>query len=121
MNQKTVYKLFYIASVVFLIAWIIVSLQHLYDWAGWLLMLFFLCLAIGIRGSRLFKGLSFTIIIFAAVSLALYHPGYFRQWGGFDLGKLIIPLIQIIMFGMGTEMSPKDFGAVIKSPKGVII
>jgi BASS family bile acid:Na+ symporter len=89
--------------------------------AGWFLMLFFLCLAIGVRGSRLFKGLSFTVIIFATVSLAMYYPGYFQKWGGLDLGKLIIPLIQLIMFGMGTEMSLKDFGSVFKSPKGVFI
>lgn len=121
MNKKSVYNLFYLASVVFLIGWIILTVKELHGWAGWLLMLSLLCLAIAIRGSRLFKGLSFTVIIFASVSLALYHPGYFRQWGGLDLGKLIIPLIQIIMFGMGTEMSLKDFGSVFKSPKGVVI
>ena len=105
MNKKTIHNLFFLASAVFLIAWIVVTMKELHDWAGWLLMLFFVSLAIAIRGSRLLKGLSFTIIIFAAVSLALYHPGYFQQWGGFDLKKLIIPLIQLIMFGMGTEMS----------------
>ncbi|HEY5565238.1 MAG TPA: bile acid:sodium symporter family protein [Rhodothermia bacterium] len=34
---------------------------------------------------------------------------------------LIVPLIQIIMFGMGTRMSMKDFGAVAKTPKGVFV
>ena len=63
----------------------------------------------------------FTLIIFAAVTLAMYHPDYFLEWGGFKLSNLIIPLIQIIMFGMGTSMSVNDFAGVIKSPKGVVI
>lgn len=121
MNKKNFYNLFFLVSAVFLIAWIIVTMKELHGMAGWFLMLFFVSLAIAVRGNRLLKGLSFTVMIFAAVSLALYHPVYFQQWGGFDLKKLIIPLIQLIMFGMGTEMSLKDFGSVFKSPKGVFI
>ena len=37
------------------------------------------------------------------------------------MSSLIIPLIQIIMFGMGTSMSIKDFASIFKSPKGVVI
>ncbi len=84
-------------------------------------MLFFLSLAIAFRGNKLLKGLAFTVIIFAAVSMALYHPEYFREWNGYQLTGLIIPLIQLIMFGMGTSMSINDFAAVIKSPGGVVI
>jgi BASS family bile acid:Na+ symporter len=84
-------------------------------------MLFFVSLAIAFRSNKLLKGLSFTIIIFAAVSMALYYPQYFLVWGDFKLSGLIIPLIQLIMFGMGTSMSLKDFAGVVKTPKGVII
>jgi BASS family bile acid:Na+ symporter len=35
--------------------------------------------------------------------------------------KLIVPLLQIIMFGMGSQMSFNDFAGIIKMPKGVII
>ena len=41
--------------------------------------------------------------------------------GEFKLSNLIIPLIQLIMFGMGASMSVNDFAAVVKSPKGVVI
>jgi BASS family bile acid:Na+ symporter len=41
--------------------------------------------------------------------------------GGFQLKKLIVPLLQIIMFGMGTAMSLGDFAGVIKMPRAVII
>lgn len=89
--------------------------------AGWSLALFFVSLAIAFRGSVLLKGLSFTVIIFAAVTLAMFHPDYFLQWGDFKLSSLIIPLIQLLMFGMGSCMSINDFAAVVKSPKGVVI
>lgn len=81
----------------------------------------FITLSIGIKSFEQFKGLSFTMVIFAAVSLSMFHPELFRSWGGFKLGGLIVPLIQIIMFGMGTSMSMADFAGVVKTPKGVII
>ena len=72
-------------------------------------------------GYELLKGYVFTIMIFAAVSAAMYFPQYFIQVGDFKLSGLIIPLMQIIMFGMGTTLAVKDFAAVLKMPKGVII
>ncbi len=121
LSKKSGYNFFYVAAVIFLLGYTIVSLQQRHEWAGWLLMLFFICLAIAFRSKKLLKGLSFTLVIFAAVTLALYHPEYFREWGGFKLSGLIIPLIQLIMFGMGTSMSINDFAGVIKTPKGVAI
>ena len=85
------------------------------------LILFFLTLAIGMRGSQNLKGFSFTVLIFAAVSLSMFYPQTFVQWGDFQLKKLIVPLLQIIMFGMGTAMSFNDFYGVIKMPKGVLV
>jgi BASS family bile acid:Na+ symporter len=69
----------------------------------------------------LLKGFSFTIMIFAAVSLAMYYPQYFVQVGDFKLSKLIVPLLQLIMFGMGAALSLSDFSAVIQTPKGVVL
>lgn len=85
-----------------------------------MLMTFFLLLALGFRGYEILKGYSFTIMIFAAVSAAMYYPQYFIQIGDFKLSKLIVPLMQIIMFGMGTGLSLKDFARVVKMPKGVV-
>ncbi len=87
--------------------------------SGWLIAFFFVFLAIGFRGTHLLKGLFFTFIIFAAVTISMFHPEYFLQWNHFQLSNLIIPLIQLIMFGMGTSMSIRDFAEVVKSPKGV--
>lgn len=89
--------------------------------AGYFIIAFFIILAIACRGSILLKGFSYTLIIFAAVTAALYFPQYFVQVNGFKLATLITPLLQIIMFGMGTSMGLKDFAGVIKMPKGVFI
>ena len=118
---NNVFKLFYIVALVALVAFIAITIQEQHMWAGWALMTFFLSLAIAFRGSKFLKGFSFTVIIFAAVVLALYYPQYFTEWNGFKLSTLITPLIQLIMFGMGTSMSVKDFVGVVKMPKGVLI
>ena len=88
--------------------------------AGPFATIFFIALAIGIRGTFL-KGLSFTVWIFAAVTTSMFYPKYFIEIAGFQLSSLIVPLMQIIMFGMGTTMSLRDFYGVIKMPKGVVV
>ncbi len=88
---------------------------------GPLVVLFFISLAIGFQGSSRLKGFSFTVLIFAAVSASLFYPQFFKEIGGFNLKELIIPLLIIIMFGMGTAMSLKDFAGVVKMPKGVLV
>lgn len=88
---------------------------------GPLMILFFFTLALGMRGTEKLKGFSFTVLIFAAVSLSMFYPQAFIQWGDFQVKKLIVPLLQIIMFGMGTAMSFSDFYGVIKMPKGVLV
>lgn len=89
--------------------------------AGPFFILFFLWLAVAVRGKVQLKGFSFTVLIFAAVTAAMYYPSYFVTIKNFELKTLIVPLLQIIMFGMGTAMSIKDFHGVIKMPKGVFV
>ena len=84
-------------------------------------MLFFASLAIGFRGNKFLRGLSFTVIILAVVSLAMYYPQYFIGFGTFKFAALIVPLLQIIMFGMGTELSLQDFAQVLRMPRGIIV
>ncbi|WP_431209851.1 bile acid:sodium symporter family protein [Puia sp. P3] len=84
-------------------------------------MAFFVVVALLFRRSKLLKGFSFTVIIFAAVSLAMYYPQYFIKVGDFKLSRLILPLLQVIMFGMGTELSLKEFRDVLRMPKGIFI
>ncbi|MBO0939760.1 bile acid:sodium symporter family protein [Fibrella sp. HMF5335] len=89
--------------------------------AGPLFILFFAALALAFRSREALRGFAYTIMIFAAVTTALYYPAYFVAIGGFKFSKLITPLIQLIMFGMGTSMSLADFVGVVKMPRGVVI
>ena len=79
------------------------------------------CLAIGGLGNPKIKQMTFTIWVFAAVAVGMFYPQYFQKIGDFKFTSLIVPLIQLIMFTMGTEMSLKDFEGVIKTPKAVFI
>lgn len=89
--------------------------------AGPGVIVFFASLAIYLNQIEKYKGFTYTFMIFAAVSAAMFYPGHFDTWGSVKLATLITPLIQVIMFGMGTSMSLQDFAGVVKMPKGVFI
>jgi len=67
------------------------------------------------------KSFAFTVWVFAFVAASMVYPGAFMTWLGVDLKILIVPLIQIIMFGMGTTLSVADFGRVFKMPWPVLV
>ncbi|MEX2572918.1 MAG: bile acid:sodium symporter family protein [Balneolaceae bacterium] len=89
--------------------------------AGIPMIFFFLFLLVGIRGFPALKGFAFTVWVLAAAALAMFYPEYMVRIGDFDTERLIVPLIQIIMFGMGTAMSLQDFAGVVKMPRGVLV
>ena len=72
-------------------------------------------------GHSFLKSFAFTVWVFAFVAASMFYPKAFMTWAGFDLGILIVPLIQIIMFGMGTTLSVADFTRVFKMPWPVLI
>ena len=115
------YKLLLIASLICLISTIVMLVMGYGAQSGPTLVFFFLLLALGIRGHKKFKGFSFTVLVFAAVSVSMFYPAFFTSIGDFQLKSLIVPLLQLIMFGMGTAMSIKDFAGVVKMPKGVLV
>jgi BASS family bile acid:Na+ symporter len=113
-------KVLFVLAGIFLAAFIVASVSGEHQYAGWLLMGVFASTAIAFRYFELLKGYSYTITILAAASMAMYYPSYFISVGDFNLSKLITPLLQIIMFGMGTSLSWRDFAGVVRMPKGVI-
>lgn len=121
MNKLSVHKIALAISLLCFLTVLIFILSGHVEKAGPFFITFFMMLAIGFGGYPSLKGFSYTVTIFAAVTTALYYPGYFLTWNGFKLSGLITPLIQVIMFGMGTSMGLKDFAGVIKTPKGVFI
>ena len=70
---------------------------------------------------RFYKKYAFTLWVLVAVAASMSAPGAFRSWFGRDLKVLIVPLIQIITFGMGTTLSGKDFRNVLVMPWPVFI
>jgi BASS family bile acid:Na+ symporter len=89
--------------------------------SGPLVITFFIFFVLFLKTTEKFSGFAFTFVIFAAVSASLYYPAMFTGFGDFYYKELIVPLLMIIMFGMGTSMSIKDFVQIGKMPKGVLI
>ncbi|MFC1508584.1 bile acid:sodium symporter family protein [Candidatus Omnitrophota bacterium] len=77
-------------------------------------------MALYVRSTKSFRGSSFTFIVFGFLAAGMYFPGVFTNWFGFNTKKLVVPLIQIIMFGMGTKLSPADFVREFRNPKPLI-
>jgi BASS family bile acid:Na+ symporter len=121
LNTQRNYQVLLGISAVCLLAGIIFATVGQPIESGPFIIGFFAALALGIRGYEYLKGYTYTIMIFGAVAASLYYPDYFLEVGGYQLSGLITPLIQIIMFGMGTSMALGDFVGVIKMPKGVFI
>lgn len=119
MNKTSKFSVISIITCLLLI--IIFFLSGNKQFIGIPIILIFAFLSLIVRYTNTYKSLSFTILIFSAIALAMFYPEYFTQIGRYQLKKLIIPLLQIIMFGMGASMSINDFKSVINMPKGVLI
>lgn len=88
---------------------------------GGTLVTAFLLLALGMITVPSLKKFTYTVWILTAVTAAMFYPQHLITVGDFQLKKLIVPFVQIIMFGMGSQMSFDDFKGVLKMPKGVLI
>jgi len=109
------------ASLLFLAGFVLSWILDANDLTGPLLTLAFVTLAISFYGFPTLQKFAYTAWIFAAVSVSMNYPQFFRQVGDFDLRGAIVPLLQIIMFGMGSQLSVKNFTDVIRMPRGVIV
>lgn len=81
------------------------------------------CLAIGLGSVPSLKGYQYTAWIIAAVVAGMVFPEAFKNWDGVNLRDktLILVIIQLVMFGMGTHMSLKDFSGLASTGKGVLV
>ncbi|WPU91885.1 bile acid:sodium symporter family protein [Mucilaginibacter sabulilitoris] len=79
--------------------------------------------SVGIGGVQALKNYQYTAWIITAVVSALIYPAAFLKWGTFDLRNkwLILGVVQMVMFGMGIQMSLKDFNGLGSTGKGVLI
>ena len=82
-----------------------------------------LACAILLRFIPSLRGYQFTAWIVAVVAGAMLYPAHFLHVGNFDMRNSWVMLIaiQMVMFGMGTQMSLRDFAGVAQSPRGVFV
>jgi bile acid:Na+ symporter, BASS family len=113
--MKYLLKLSPLLLLIWILSWVFEGIEN----SGPYLILFFAVFGLGCQCHRVLKNFSFPVVIFGVVSLAMFFPGWFQEYEGYSFSNLITPLIQLIMFGMGTSLSFKDFAAVAKSPKSV--
>jgi bile acid:Na+ symporter, BASS family len=119
-ENKTIWKLILIVAAFLMMLATFFWITGKPQTAGPFLITGFMALAFGVRGFEAVKGFSYSLWIFTAVTVSMFYPQYFLSVGDFELKKLIVPLLQIIMFGMGSQMALSDLAGVIKMPKGVI-
>nr|WP_294791647.1 bile acid:sodium symporter family protein [uncultured Mucilaginibacter sp.] len=121
MKNNSLYKAALGAAAIALIAGAVMAFSGNGANAGPAFIAFFLLMAVGVKINATLGRFSYTLLIFASTVAALYYPAFFQSWGSFKLSVLLIPLIQVIMFGMGTSMGVQDFVGVVKNPRGVFI
>lgn len=119
------------ALTIILVVVIIISVRLLliggvHDWpefSGLFAVVAAITLAVFTGRSDRFKGLGYTAWIIAAVTTAMIYPQYFKNWGGINLRDktLILVIIQLVMFGMGTHMRLQDFRGLRTTGKGLLV
>ena len=70
---------------------------------------------------RFFQRHGFSLAILAVCTAAYLRPGFFLEVAGHSTAVLISPLIQLIMFGMGTTLRKADFLNVVRRPLPVAL
>lgn len=81
------------------------------------------CLAVGLGAVPALRGYRFTAWIVAAVVCAMLYPEGFSTLGPINLRAewVVLAVVQMVMFGMGTQMSLGDLARVLKMPYGVFV
>ncbi len=80
-----------------------------------------LCVALASAGSAASRKWSFLIWLSTAIVVGMTFPSWFIGVGDFKFTRLFIPLLQLIMFCMGTTLSVADFRRVVRMPGGVMV
>lgn len=106
-----------ISGISFAVAMVMILLGYLPK-SGVPLLLSFIGMAVYGYFNPKYKKMSFTFWVFAFLIAAMYYPFLFTDWG-FNTGILVIPMLQLIMFGMGTRLSLSDFRNELRTPKGI--
>lgn len=66
-------------------------------------------------------GLVFAALLLMTACVALLYPAAFLRWGSIETKAMVVPLLQLIMFAMGTRVSVADLRQAIAAPRSVAI
>jgi BASS family bile acid:Na+ symporter len=107
-------------SLLVVVAGLVLSRQAAWHPAA---VVFGVCLALGLGAVTGLKGYQFTMWVIAAVIAAMVYPQAFQQWGPLELRNkwLILVIVQLVMFGMGTQMTIHEFNGIVRMPRAVIV
>ncbi|SDJ87779.1 bile acid:Na+ symporter, BASS family [Catalinimonas alkaloidigena] len=80
-------------------------------------------LSVGLGAIPALQGYQYTAWIITAVVAGMLYPAAFLHWGDFDLRNpwLILLVVQLVMFGMGIQMSLRDFAGLATTGRGVLV
>lgn len=109
-----------VAGVALVLALVLLA-QRDYSNGGLALTVGWLFLALAFLQIESLKKFAYTIVILAAVTIAMTFPQHFVSIGDFPLKKIIVPLLQLITFGVGCTMSLHDLSGVLKMPRAVFV
>lgn len=81
------------------------------------------CLAVGLGALSSWRTYQFTAWVVAAVTTAMLYPQVFQPYetSSPEYKWLLLLLIQAVMFGMGTQITLRDFAGVARQPGPVAI
>src|SRR5690606_676401 len=102
LNHRRSYQLLFTLAGLFLLIGLSLAISGNISLSGPFIIGFFVALAIAFRGYAVLTGSTYATVRLAAVTTARYWPDYFVPVGDYQLSGLISPVLQIIMFGMGT-------------------
>lgn len=87
---------------------------------GFLLCAAFLFFSLACSKMEKLKSLTYTMFIFCLVCVAMFYPAPLRKWGDVTLIMYIPVVMQVMMFGVGSQMSLEEFKGIARMPKAVI-
>lgn len=114
-------KVIFVLTILLMIAAAVFYIRGNYAEGGLALTLGWLTLAIAMMLVKSLARFAYTVVIFAAVTVSMSFPQYFLSVGSWQTKSLIVPLLQLITFGVGCTMSWHDLSGVLKMPKAVFI
>ena len=88
---------------------------------GWLILVSLATAAFTCSARASLRPFAFPAWVLVAVGTSMVQPDVFGTWFGVDLKIFIVPLIQVITFGMGTTLSLVDFTRVLRMPWPVFV